>query len=146
MTDQDLPDRIFIAPDCTWNADPIEPCMTEYISAAEYYKARQRIRDLSPAKAGSLLGLLDTIRDIVGPAWAEIENPAAYIREIRGDGNLPPVPDGSPSWEDWLWNKHQKFIVPHTNGWCVASDPTNNSPTYPVALRAAIKHTEANNE
>ena len=42
MTDQDLPDRIFIAPDCTWNADPIEPCMTEYVSAAEYYKAKRK--------------------------------------------------------------------------------------------------------
>jgi hypothetical protein len=45
----DLPDEIFAGPDCQWNADPIEPCMTQYVRCDVAY-ARQS-EELAEAKA-----------------------------------------------------------------------------------------------
>jgi len=57
----DTPDRIFAGPDGQWNADPIEPCMTEYVIGAEYnslrvdYRARIAELEEKYAKKARLL-------------------------------------------------------------------------------------------
>jgi len=61
----DLPDRIFAGPDAHWNADPIEPCMTEYVIGTEYNSLLARIAELEAERKW--------LRDWMGEAVSRVE-------------------------------------------------------------------------
>jgi septal ring factor EnvC (AmiA/AmiB activator) len=95
MNDE-LPDEIFAGPDCQWNADPIEPCMTHYVRgdvararrSEELAEANQTIEQANARcnhleqSESELLAELDQLGEAVAEAKREI---AAYDIRMGSD-------------------------------------------------------------
>lgn len=146
----DTPDRIFAGPECQWNADPIEPCMVEYVIGTEHNQMRAdhraydtvmraRIAELEH-KIAALVeavkkiemlarmahdhGVADTASDAL--ILAQQDQPAGeWITISEGGSNLPEhVPDEElyPEWRVKCHSGKEKWVALPPRRWFFSAD------------------------